>query len=217
MNIDEIRKLLKEKYDFEAPDWWECQWRRLPCNRPECPLCGRLMKQRFKHQFKGEDPDSMEAGIEDIGDSLAETMMMLRQDAERFGIDLNAIPEGETESPPEEFPISKKATGWLLRFHEFAKRTGGEWADTEAGQDLMWYANYIPPKAYRALCSVWRFDKGQIDEKIDYEYTKYVLEECVRIAKEAFAILISMPLDCGKEFSALYLRFLEVEEDVLSI
>ena len=217
MNAVEIRKLLRRQFYFIAPDWWECQWRRNPCNRPECPLCGRMIKQRYKHQFKGEDPDSMESAVQDIGDSFAETMMMLQQAAKEQGIDLDAIPEDGTESPPDEFPISNKATEWAARLNQFAKWAGDECTLTDEGQNLMWYANLIPAKAYRNLCSVWRFNKGQLDDRLDYTYTQYVIGECIKIVKGSLASLTSAPPPFGHGLNELYREFLDIEEDVMSI
>src|SRR3989344_3864783 len=37
-----INKPPTEIDGFKIPDWWECQWRRVPCQRQNCTFCGRL-------------------------------------------------------------------------------------------------------------------------------------------------------------------------------
>jgi len=218
MTKEEIYALLKQKYDFVAPDWWECQWRRIPCRRPECALCGRIMKQRFKHQFKGEDPDTMEAPLQDVGDAFAETKTMLTEKAEELGIELDPLPEEEYESPPEpdRFPIWQKVFVWSQNLQHLAIRQGMDWRETEAGQDLHWYSSMITAKLYRILCDRWRLEQGQKDDNLDYDYTKYVLENCVRIIKESFENLIVGPWPKTHELTDLHDQFLEMEQVLLS-
>ncbi len=219
MNKSELKERFLKKYDFRIPEWWDCQWRREPCSQPSCPFCGRLMKQRFKHQFKGEDPDSLESALQDVEDSFAETRMMIAEDADKLGIDLNNIPDEEYESPPGplEFHLEKKYHEWLARLHHFAMRTPGEWLETEAGLDLMWYAPLISAKIYRSLCSRWRVRRGQSEDDLDYDYTKYVIENCVAILKTSFEALIGMHLHELNGLIDLYHQLLNLEKEIISI
>jgi hypothetical protein len=218
MKKEDIKKFLKEKYDFICPDWWECQWIRNACGRAECPLCGRIMKQHFKHQFKGENPESEEAFFQDIKDSFEEAIFLLNENAEKEGINLNQINEDIAMPPePDEFPEHKKYRDWILGIHHFAEEKGLGWIETEAGHDLMWYSNLIPAKVYRNLCNRWYLEKGQTDENIDYYYTRYVLENCIRIIKESFETVISMRLPQKNELICLYNQFLNFEKEILSI
>lgn len=52
--------------DFKMPEWMECTWRRVPCGRDDCPLCGKINKQRQKHTEKGGDSDDLECAFEDV-------------------------------------------------------------------------------------------------------------------------------------------------------
>ena len=52
-----IYQKIKKKYDFEAPQWWECQWRRNSCQKRKCRLCVRIIRDRERHIKQGDDPD----------------------------------------------------------------------------------------------------------------------------------------------------------------
>ena len=210
----------KKKFNLkDYPDWWECQWRRNSCNRPKCKLCGRIMKQRFKHKFKGEDPDSMESVLQDVGDTFAEVKLMIQQTAKERGINLNDFESSDIEEPPEHetYPLFDKTYKWILKMHKCAKVKGEGWVDTEAGIDLMWYANLIPPKTGRNLDNRWYSERGEPDHQYDYDYQKYVLENCVRIVKKSFEDIISMHLPQKNELIPLYNEFLGFEKEVLNI
>lgn len=218
MKKEDIKSFLREKYDFISPDWWECQWRRNACEHPACPLCSRIIKQRFKHKFKGEDPYCEESLLQDVKDTFEETIQLLYENTQKHGIEINHFNE-EIEMPPEpdEFFEYKKTYDWIREMHKFIKEKSGVWIHTEAGQDLIWYANLIPAKIYRNLCNIWYIKKGQTDENIDYYYTKYVLENCIQISKESFETVISMHLPEKNELIRLYNQFLNFEKEILSI
>ncbi|MBU4298954.1 hypothetical protein KJ636_02845 [Patescibacteria group bacterium] len=44
---------LLEKKGFQMPKWMECNWRRVPCGKENCPICGRIKKDRQRLIYSG--------------------------------------------------------------------------------------------------------------------------------------------------------------------
>lgn len=180
--------------DFKVPEWWECQWRQIACGRDECRMCGRINRSRQKHIDKGEDPDSMEAAFEDIKETFAEVKEMLSKDAKKMGIDLNNLPDEIDDTPKaEEFPLYNQVMKWytlLMTTISNAHQSGEECLESEPAKDLMWYKNTILVKTYRQLCNRFELDKGDDIADVDYEYTRYVLAESIKIVKKSLEEII---------------------------
>ena len=68
--------------------WQDCQWRRKPCGKDECPICGGIKRDRAELAVQGEDPDSMESALKMVGKTMAETLGLLYKQAEEMGIGL---------------------------------------------------------------------------------------------------------------------------------
>lgn len=213
----------KEEETFEYPKWWECQWRREPCNKADCPLCHSLMKRELKHSLDGKDPNDMETVADDAADSLGEAMIMLDQIAKQEGIDLDSMPEPEMPDDEEtrNTPIYKSIHSWTINVHKFLRESapgGAPWLETEAGKDIVWYHTMIPAKVFRQLNNCWRI-KHDITDTFDYDYTKGVIEEIVKILKNAFQNVLSTDLPYFEKIGLrkLYDEFLNIERDLLSI
>lgn len=193
MNLKTRKNAAKTK--FKPPKWWECQWRRVPCGKDTCALCGRINKQRQAHIAKGEDPDSIESAFGDVQDSFAETRAMLQKDAKRFGIDLENLEDVEYAEAPENsnHPVVKR----LMRFYKTMLKVSREaqesiqaWPKTEAGKDFFWYPSMILVKTKRMLDDRWEIEQGEDYADDDVEYTRYVLQESILILKNALTELI---------------------------
>lgn len=214
---------MSEEEIFEYPKWMECQWRREPCNRTECPLCFRLMKQEQKHKLRGEDSNDMKVALNDVAESFEETKMMIKEDAEKLGIDLDNIPEVPDISHEDlmEHPLQKRVHAWVKKTYDFIRNAydiGSIPFDTEEWQDLEWYHTMLSAKLYRQLNNLW--DMEHIDQdRSDYVYTKDVIEEIVSILKNAFQKLLSFDLTYSEKsgLQELYNEFLSFERDLLSI
>jgi len=208
---------------FKYPKWMECTWKRIPCNKDDCKICGKIKKDRERHIAKGKDPDSMEAALEDMGRNFAEIHTMLRKGAKRWGIDIDNLDTKniKTESGPDEFPLWRKVMEWrkdISKLAEEAYEKLEAWPELEAGKDLLWYANTITAKTYRQLSNRWNMDRENDEaEKADYYYTKDVLKQCFKIIKNSLkTILKREPEQKGKLNLALIL-ISDLEKQVLKI
>lgn len=185
---------LKQKENFKMPKWMECTWRRIPCGKDNCPICGRIKRDRQRHIEKGEDPDDIKSVFEDVGRNLKEALAMIKKDAERMGIDITNIDNIQEPPAPEEFPLYNKVKEWhdfVFEIIEEAEKAEDLLLLTEAAQDLSWYSNILLAKVYRQLCNKWYIKNGNDYGEFDYQYTKYVLKECLKILKQSFRELAS--------------------------
>src|SRR3989338_10481225 len=94
--------------EFAVPAWMACTWRRVPCGKSECPICGRLARDRERHLEKCEDPESVESAIEDVEYNLSEALAMVKEDAKAKGIDIANLENVVPPPKPDAFPLWKK-------------------------------------------------------------------------------------------------------------
>lgn len=211
----------------EMPKWMDCAWRRIACEKDDCPICGRIKKDRQKHIEKGEDPDSIESAMEDAGNNFKEVLAAIKADAKAHGIEIENIPDNvkDMEEPPapETYPLYLKLNNWRQDIYKLADESdeaSNAWLYSEAGQDLLWYANTLAAKTYRQLSNCWHLERGDEYGDFDYKYTAYVLEECINFLKKALAELSKSDSAFKNKFylALIYLNELEKEiNNTLSI
>lgn len=173
---------------FKIPEWEDCVWKRVPCGKDECPICGRIKQNRWRNIVKGKNPDDMESVFEDVKNIFKETIALLKADCKRQGIDLDDI--GQTNEPeppkPEEFPLYLKIKEWRDSVFKLATSKGSAfWLATEEAQDLLWYANILTAKTYRQLCNKWEMERDHEYTDADYDHTKKVISESLKIIKKS--------------------------------
>ena len=208
------------KKETDALAWQDCTWKRVPCGRDECPICGRIRREREDHIARGEDPDSIEAAIADVDNYFQETFLSLSSDIKRQKISPGRTKGSlNTPPPPLEFILYNKVLGWRDGIYKIADEsddTSSTWLFTEAGEDLLWYANTLLAKIYRQLANRWRMEKGENPDE-EYAYTGRVLAECLRILKGSLGELSAMNITQKKEFGIARLFLTALEREIISI
>ena len=215
-----IKNKGKGDYKFEMPKWMECGWRRVGCGKDDCPLCGRIMKDRQKHIEKGEDPDSLKSLFEDVGRNFKETIALIKQDAKSRGIDIANIDDIQEPPEPYEFPLYNRAHEWqkfIAAILEQAADTGELWLATEAGQDLSWYSSLLLGKIYRQSTNRWEMENGDAYGEFDYKYTQNIMKESLKILKRSFGELISY--DTGQKINLMLAQrqLMDIDQEILKI
>ncbi len=214
-----VMKLPKE--ELKMPKWMECTWRRIACGKQDCPVCGRIARDRQRHIEKGEDPDSMESVFEDVGRNFKEVLQMLKKDAELLEIDITNIENIEEPPKPEKFPLYQKVKRWHNSVYAIANSpTVGFWVKTEEAQDLLWYSNTLLVKTYRQLCNRWHIKNGDDYGDFDHQYTKGVLKECLKILKKSLQKIIKgggSSLPQKKELGLILLNLSKLEKEIIKI
>lgn len=206
--------------DFKMPKWMECTWRRVPCGKDDCPICGRIKKDRQKHIERGEDPDDPKFAIEDVGQNLKEALQIIKEDAESKGFDITNIKDIQEPPQPKEFPLYNKVEEWnksVRALENTAEASGEFWLHTEEAADLFWYANILMARTYRQLCNKWHIKNGDDYGSFDYQYTAYVLKECLKILKESLKESVKNNRTRAKELNLIYSDLLKLEREILKI
>jgi hypothetical protein len=207
--------------DFEYPAWQECTWRRVPCNKPDCPMCGRIQRQRQKHIDQGEDPDDIEYVMADVKETFKETFELLKKNTKDLNIDFENLDEDCVSEPePEEYLIYNNLMEWRRKVYDLANQARSMkawWVDTDPGKDLTWYANLLPSKVYRLLIDLWEIKNQDQDVKFDYDYTKYVIRECLKSIYQAFEQLAVFDTDKKQPFTNLQKQLKSLEKEILLI
>lgn len=208
--------------NFKIPKWWDCVWQRVPCGKDECPICLKIKQDRLSHIMKEENPDDMKSVFEDVGNSLGGALAMIKQHAAEMGIDITNINEAELEEPPEPdgFPLYQKAASWqgeVTAVIKDADLRGDAWLLTESAADLVWYKNTLLAKIYRQLCNRWHLDRGDEYGEVDYEYTKYVLGECLKILEKSLVELSTIGAPQSDGLKRCRKRLQELKKPIFSI
>ncbi|OGF41188.1 hypothetical protein A2477_01050 [Candidatus Falkowbacteria bacterium RIFOXYC2_FULL_47_12] len=177
----------KDGGGFAIPAWMDCTWRRIPCGKLTCPICGRMVRVRARHIARGEDPDDLAAVFADMGENFSETLRLLREDARQLGVDLEKEPdEPPLQTPePDAFPLYGVVKNWqecLEMILAAGYSAGASWVITDVYADLSWYGNALLAKTYRQLCAAWEKKYAPtLFGEADFRYTRDVLAECCAI------------------------------------
>jgi len=164
-----------------------------------------------------QDPDSMEAAMEDVGAIFDETLSMIKSHLQAEGIVLEEVDVKEPPGP-EEFPLYLKIADWHEQIIKLYQRTAEQtaWLTTEAGLDLIWYAGTLCAKTYRQLSNRWQLDNWDDYGDADLIYTNLVLAECLNILKQALTEL-NRDYPNQQDFKLLYLLLTAHEPEILAI
>lgn len=182
---------IKKGEKFGMPGWMECTWRRVPCGKDNCPICGTIKKDREKHLARGQNPDDLGVVLDDLGNSFREIMKMIKMDAKKHGIDITNIEKIKEPPRPEKFPLYREVEKWRGNVLACAHGTENNfWTFTEEAQDLFWYTNILTTKTYRQLCNRWHLDNESDYGDYDYQYTRRVLSESLKILQKSLSELI---------------------------
>ena len=224
-----MAKAKKKKYSLlvktrpkEMKAWQDCQWLRVPCNQDSCLICGRIRRDQTRHIKKGEDPDTMEAAIEDMGNTFKETLELLHKDAKKMGIDLDNLEEVEEPKRPEpqEFPLYNEVRDWRKGIYEIVEASddvSSAWLYSEAGEDLLWYVNTLLAKIFRQLSTVREMTEEEEEYmELEYGYTGYVLAKVLDILGQALIALSQSDYPQAKQFDLARLNFDAIKQKIIN-
>ena len=128
-----------------------------------------------------------------------ETVVLLKKGAKKGGIDFAKLEKDPVDykSPPtpNRFPLYKSVAAWRTFAHGIAFIIQQEFhgATSDSVEDIGWYANLLPVKVYRQLCTRWELRHQPIFySDVDHAYTRYILKEIIRIMKHAIEELLQV-------------------------
>lgn len=198
----------------------ECTWRREACGKDNCQICGRINRDRRRHISAGEDPDSWESVFDDVGRSFKEVLQIIKRDAAAKGFDITNIDNIQEPPKPDKFPLWRKVRAWhkeITKLAQRAEKAEELWFGTEEAADLLWYMNTLHAKVYRQLCNRWHLKAGDDYGEVDYEYTQYVLKECLRILEKALSELSALDTKDKAKFLVALGQAQDLKKQILKI
>ncbi len=202
------------------PKWLECTWKRVPCGKDECPICGRMNRDRKKHLERGEDPEDAHSLFEDMSSAFREAMTMMKKEMEMRGVVLSDKEEIELPPKPKHFPVYRKVGEWrefVMGIARVAEEEQCLWLATEAAADLFWYANTLTAKVYRQLCNSWQLTHGEQYGDFDHQYTKEVLSTVLRIVEKSLGELALLGSEQKGELILARAKFESFKHEILTI
>jgi len=222
MNIrfKDQKKLNTKTSNYKMPKWMDCSWKRIPCGRETCKICGPISERRAKHLRHGENPDSPETVMQDIGQVMSQTLQLAKKNAKKLGVEIGKTKKFPRGSEPEDFPLVMQLNDWrdavfsLVR-QSYAMERG--WVDSEAVADLTWYANILCSKSFRQNLNRIDLNKNDCLAIPDYEYTQSVLKTCLRILKRATSLVYVFDREHKDCWETLQNELLGLEKQILSI
>jgi hypothetical protein len=215
-------KQKKGEYDEpEIPTWMDCTWRRVPCGKEVCHVCGDEATQIPGGEGHVSDAtNSPETIFEEVAHSLEEALTMVRKHAEEMGIDITGTNNIIAPPKPKQFLLYRKVEEWHEAVHsivEDAITAGSLWIHTEAAADLFWYTHVLSSKVYRQLCNRWSREKEGDLDMVDYDYTKRVLQECLTTLQKSLAELSLLKTGQKGELMLYLGRLKDLEKQILEI
>ena len=191
MNPGQKRRSYNKKTGM--PRWMDCTWKRVPCMEDECPVCSKLK-------------DLQEDDLFDRGE---------------FLIDVdNTGDNGKNVPSPDEFPFYREVKSWLedvISIAEKSKKLNSYWVFTEEAADLFWYMNVLSAKTYRQLCNRYLIENENNENRIDYNYTNYVLKNSIKKIKKALKILADNNQSQKSELKEAFDEISSLEERIFNI
>jgi hypothetical protein len=167
----------------------------------ECAVYLQGQKRSLEHRLNGEDEDDPSVVLDDIHNSFEEAKEMIMAGAEKFGIDLDDIPEeyfDEEERRHETLindPMYCRASDFTKQAREFLK-TIDPLVDGDSRayyEDINWHHTIVSAKVFRAV-------GGDENEYRDED------------SRNSAAVAVKSLTICGMALDELAARFPDISE-----
>ncbi len=225
--------LLKILRPTDMPAWQDCVWKRQACEQMTCVMCGRRIT--MERDFMVEEALEQTSIGKAIASAAAsepkndryENAEFWEDDAHHGGFNIGASRQFEAEHEVDadgpdwmSYELARQFLEWREKIYGTLPIGSGPfppWIETEAGRELLWYANLLPIKTGRLHAARHDINRGRAAEaELDYAYTRYVVAQSLLRVIEALSSLRSLPnlpIDIAKlqdELSGLILSVVEI-------
>lgn len=189
---------MKEK--FKAAPYNYCDYRCDRCDEQDhCRVFKEDQERLLEHYTKGEDPYDPQIFVNDLKEVFQKTENMLKDIAEKEGIDFNQNPEdeAETDAPaakPEEFIIYRLAFEYSRQAHVFIKQLehdGVLETVREDFSDVVWYHTLIAAKTGRLVSGFIDDFRDEEAQKMEEEGTRAVIQKCIDLSRNGLQHMLN--------------------------
>ncbi|MEW6214508.1 MAG: hypothetical protein AB1478_04795 [Nitrospirota bacterium] len=122
-----------------------------------CEVFQKLQENALLNKIRGRDEDDTSTVLQDIKESLQETVKMLKKMADEFGIEPDDIFDDKNISMPDfrNDPLYRLSHDFTMQTHDFLKNIDALANEhtREYFEDIMWHHTIVSAKTYRAIAS----------------------------------------------------------------
>lgn len=211
------KRVAARKKKNAIPTWMDCVWRRIPCGKESCPICSVPKSEADTSPSVDELWKSLEEGNELQKNDLARLSRRMWE----AGFAFEKVESKQARPPePHAFAFYRKIRHWqqsLFGIINEAQDLGYLWPYSEASADIFWYANVLLAKVYRQLIAQKSISKSIHSRDPEYQYTQYILEECVGTIKKALHELSYLQSDQKAELILALSRITKLEDEIIML
>jgi hypothetical protein len=188
-----------------------------------CVICRDEIKSIEEYKMRSEDPYAWKNVFKDIEHNFALTVEMVKRDAEKMGIDLDNIPDGEyQESPnPNRYKIYRLVrmygdqVGRIIENLEFVPEEINAKLVIKAFDVLSHSRSFVIVKIARALNSRWEEKRDKFDNAQDSKTSAFMSYVAIERNFKAFmALAAHKPLILLRK---KYLKMAKLSMDLMDL
>lgn len=196
--INSLYYCMKEK--FKAGPYNYCDYRCDRCDEQDhCRVFKEDQERLLDHYTKGEDPYDPQIFVNDLKEIFKKTENMLKDIAEKEGINLEQIPEEEAEAEvikvkPEEYVIYRLAFEYSRQAHAFIKQLEHDGVPEilrEDFSDVVWYYTLIAAKSGRLVSGFIDDFRDEETQKMEEEGTLAVIRKCIDLSRNGLQHMLN--------------------------
>lgn len=145
-----------------------------------CKVCKEDLKRIEKYKLEGKDPHDLKNVFKDVGENLANALIMVAKQAKEMGIDLDNLPDPPEPPPYESYPIFNTVSNYGKKVEKTI--TALQEVPVDADMDLVMKTvdalshsrHYIIAKIGRATHSRWDEEQDPDDELDDSKTSAFL-------------------------------------------
>jgi hypothetical protein len=173
-----------------------CDYRCERCDEKDnCRVYKDNAERVLQHYLKGENPDDPEVFLNDLHNIFAKTKGMIKDMAEKQGIDIDVSPDEQVpEVNPEEYTIYCIAHEYFKEASSFIKElqtSGMPNSIEEDFSDLVWYHTLIAAKSGRLVSGFIDDFFDEEIQKVEEEGTLNVINKGINLSKNALQNMLN--------------------------
>jgi len=216
--MDIKEKIKNKKTRVNPPKWLDCSWRRVPCGRPDCPICGYFFQKQARLKT-GQGQAFSASFLYELREHLWVALAKNGQKNKFFDPDIVLPAAIKKIPPPAHFPACSFLRNWrndLFRLADTADENWEAWPLLDQGQDLLWYANTLFAKTYHQAVNRWCYRNFHYLNEEDFVYTDYVISEAYEILLASLATIIDLESGPKNKFKLAFVMLTSWREEIFS-
>jgi len=177
----------EQKRAISLPQWLDCTWRRVPCNKKQCPVCSLLTAEEQKLIARGEGEEFVCDVLDDLRYSIAESFLSVVDSSARGHRTAAHERRAFAKRSPRRFPLYRTLDRWHEELHDlFSDGDDAEsfWVQTADAADVDWYMHILLDFTHRQLLYLEKNSAQALRSSVPVAYTRYVIDATAQLVAE---------------------------------